>query len=133
MPVLGATELDSLQADIALIYADVMPDTCYIQRDTSTESRDTENPEIVITETTNKVYDNIPCDYRTATPREAEVVGRLQSSQLIAIEMAPVYNILSSDTGQIYAKGIQPAIRFEIVGVLKESNAVDMMIIAQVV
>lgn len=132
MPILEPDELDDLQAEVAEVYAETMPDLLFIQR-TTESGRDPENPEIIVSDTVNKIYDDVPCEYRQATPRERQVVVQTDKSQVLVIEMAAVYDIRESDSGQIYAKGETPAIDFEVIGVARESNATDLTLYAEVV
>lgn len=132
MPVLEANELDDLQQEIAEVYAETMPDFLYIQR-TVAGTRDAENPEVITAETVNKVYDDVPCYYEAASPRETQLVNQTSKSQLLSIEIAPTYSVKASDSGAIYAKGGQPAISFEVVGVIPESNGTSLTLLAEVV
>lgn len=130
--ILEADELDALQQSIADIYTDTMPDRLFIQR-TVAATRDVENPEIISAELTNKVYDQVPCSYREATPREIDLVGSQQKQQLLAIDIAPIYHVQASDSGQIYSKGNTPAVNFEVIDAKKESNATAYTLFAHVV
>lgn len=132
MPILEADELDALQDEVAAVYAETMPDLAFIQR-TTVATRDPENPEVIVSDVPNKIYDDVPCEYRQATPREKQLIGRTDKIQVLVIEMAAIYDIKESDSGQIYAKGHTPAIDFEVVGVIRESNAVDITLYAEVI
>ncbi len=130
--ILEAEELDEIQQAIADIYADTMPNLAYIQRANLIE-RDTANPEIIIQEYPSIVYDEMPCSYRRATPREIELLGMTQGTNVITIDFAPVYEIRQSDSGHIYEKGNTAGIDFEVTGFITESNATFLTVVGKVI